>query len=57
LSAKARRAGWIGCNIALHRIPPDARIAIVATMRSPSPPRSGGEGRGEWRSGCTGTKL
>ena len=29
LSATARRAGWIGCNIALHRIPPDARIGIV----------------------------
>jgi len=29
LSATARRAGWVGCNIALHRIPADARIPIV----------------------------
>jgi type II restriction enzyme len=29
LSATARRAGWIGCNIALHRIPADARISLV----------------------------
>ena len=29
LSVTARRAGWIGCNIALHRIPIEARIAIV----------------------------
>jgi type II restriction enzyme len=32
LSATARRAGWIGCNIALSRIPADARIAIVTTI-------------------------
>jgi type II restriction enzyme len=31
----ARRAGWIGCNIALNRIPPDARIPIVTTSASP----------------------
>lgn len=30
LSAAARRAGWIGCNILLHRIPPDGRIAIIS---------------------------
>lgn len=30
LSETARRAGWVGCNIALNRIPPDARIAVVA---------------------------
>lgn len=29
LAPTARRAGWVGCNIALSRIPPDARIAIV----------------------------
>ena len=29
LSPTARRAGWIGCNIALNRIPIEARIAIV----------------------------
>ncbi len=49
LAETARRAGWIGCNIALHRIPADARIPIVATVssqgraRSPSEPRRGGE--------------
>lgn len=31
LSATARRAGWVGCNIVLDRIPVDARIPIVAT--------------------------
>jgi type II restriction enzyme len=30
LSVTARRAGWVGCNIALNRIPSDARISIVA---------------------------
>jgi type II restriction enzyme len=34
LSAMARRAGWIGCNIALHRIPIEARIAVVTENRS-----------------------
>ena len=29
LSITARRAGWVGCNIALNRIPPEARIAVV----------------------------
>lgn len=29
LSANARRAGWVGCKIALHRIPSDARIPII----------------------------
>jgi type II restriction enzyme len=29
LSPTARRAGWIGCNIALDRIAPDARIPII----------------------------
>jgi type II restriction enzyme len=33
LSATARRAGWIGCNIALNRIPADARISIVTSSR------------------------
>jgi type II restriction enzyme len=33
LSATARRAGWIGCNIALHRIPADARISIVTDSK------------------------
>jgi type II restriction enzyme len=30
LGATARRAGWIGCNILLDRIPADAKIAVVA---------------------------
>jgi type II restriction enzyme len=29
LAPTARRAGWIGCNIALNRIPVEARISIV----------------------------
>lgn len=29
LSASARRHGWIGCNIVLVNIPPDARIPLV----------------------------
>ncbi|HEX4350615.1 MAG TPA: hypothetical protein VH251_09510, partial [Verrucomicrobiae bacterium] len=41
------RAGWVGCNFDLTRIPAEARIVLVQTVPSPSPPRSGGEGRGE----------
>jgi len=33
LALTARRAGWVGCNIALHRIPVEARIAIVTESR------------------------
>lgn len=29
LSATARRAGWVGCNFLLDRIPSDARIVVV----------------------------
>lgn len=29
LSETARRAGWIGCNIRLDRIPPDGEIAVI----------------------------
>lgn len=29
LAATARRAGWIGCNILLDKIPVDARIPII----------------------------
>ncbi|MEY2466918.1 MAG: hypothetical protein QOD03_1439 [Verrucomicrobiota bacterium] len=29
LSPTARRAGWVGCNFALNRIPADARIPVV----------------------------
>jgi type II restriction enzyme len=34
LSDTARRAGWVGCNIALDRIAPDARIPIVVAGNS-----------------------
>jgi type II restriction enzyme len=30
LAATARRAGWVGCNIVLKNIPPDARIRLVS---------------------------
>jgi type II restriction enzyme len=33
LSPTARRAGWIGCNILLNAIPPDANIRIVANSQ------------------------
>jgi len=38
LSPTARRAGWVGCNILLEKIPTDARIPIIEAgrMRSPS---------------------
>ena len=44
LSATARRAGWVGCNLDLHRIAPEARIPIVITRssgREPAPSSSG----------------
>lgn len=37
LASTARRAGWVGCNILLDRIPPDARISIVNENRPASP--------------------
>jgi type II restriction enzyme len=37
LAATARRAGWVGCNIDLHRIAPEARIPIIAAS-SPTDP-------------------
>ena len=37
LAPTARRAGWVGCNIMLDRIPSDARISIVKENR-PAPP-------------------
>jgi len=43
--AHGAKAGWVGCNIALNRVSAEARIWLVTT--SPSPPQSGGEGRGE----------
>ncbi|MGA2281562.1 MAG: DpnI domain-containing protein [Verrucomicrobiota bacterium] len=33
LSSTARRAGWVGCNFVLNRIPADARIAVVTESR------------------------
>lgn len=38
LSVTARRAGWIGCNILLANIPPDARIAIIKSGCITPPP-------------------
>lgn len=37
LGPRARRAGWIGCNIILENIPLDARIPIVLNGVSSSP--------------------
>jgi type II restriction enzyme len=39
LSAQARRAGWIGCNILLGQIPPDGKINIVS-CGVPVPPET-----------------
>jgi type II restriction enzyme len=32
LAVTARRAGWVGCNILLNKIPQDARISIVEAV-------------------------
>jgi type II restriction enzyme len=45
LAATARRAGWIGCNILLNRIPTDARIVLVKDSR----PVSAAEARRAFR--------
>ena len=37
LSAQARRAGWIGCNILLNRIPLEGRIQMVTAGVAASP--------------------
>jgi type II restriction enzyme len=37
LMPTARRAGWIGCNILLNAIPPDAKIKVVENSRESSP--------------------
>jgi type II restriction enzyme len=39
LSSTARRAGWIGCNILLSAIPPDAKIKVVENSRETKPSR------------------
>ncbi len=33
LSVTARRAGWVGCNIALNHIPIEARISVITESR------------------------
>ncbi|HEX5708665.1 MAG TPA: DpnI domain-containing protein [Pyrinomonadaceae bacterium] len=37
LAPTARRAGWVGCNIVLRNIPPDARIKLVSDGIPSSP--------------------
>ena len=37
LGSSARRAGWVGCNILLGNIPPDAKIPIVRDGSPASP--------------------
>ena len=37
LAPTARRAGWVGCNILLNKIPQDARILVVNDC-TPCPP-------------------
>jgi type II restriction enzyme len=39
LAVHARRAGWVGCNIVLKNIPPDARIKLISEGIS-APPHS-----------------
>ena len=29
LSSSARRAGWVGCNLLMHRVPPEGRISLM----------------------------
>lgn len=45
LGPTARRAGWVGCNILLDRLPPDGRISIVEDTRI----RNAEEVRDDWR--------
>jgi type II restriction enzyme len=37
LNATARRAGWVGCNILLHHIPQDGRIAVISNGLTANP--------------------
>ena len=37
LGLSARRAGWVGCNFLLDRIPPDAKIPVVDAGEAVSP--------------------
>lgn len=45
LSATARRAGWIGCKIALEKIPQAGRISLIQSGNVISPPVA----RAAWR--------
>ena len=45
LRQSARRAGWVGCNIMLSAVPPDARIHVVRA-EVPTPPEAV---RSSWR--------
>jgi type II restriction enzyme len=36
LKATARRAGWVGCNILLGRIPSDAKIPLISSGKTES---------------------
>lgn len=45
LSASARRAGWVGCNIVLRQLPPDGKIPVVRGRRAVKP----SEVRSEYR--------
>jgi hypothetical protein len=58
LAPTARRAGWVGCNLDLHRIAPEARIPIVITRSSgrepaPSPSRESRESQSRLTSAAT----
>jgi type II restriction enzyme len=46
LPPTARRAGWVGCNILLDALPPDARVSVVLDERARPPNRV----REEWSS-------
>jgi type II restriction enzyme len=37
LSPKAERAGWVGCNFLLDRIPPVAQISVIQNRRQVPP--------------------
>jgi type II restriction enzyme len=45
LGPSARRAGWVGCNILLNRLPPEARIYAVSGYEAVPPT----EVRERWR--------
>ncbi len=45
LRPTARRSGWVGCNILLHRLPPDGRIQVIEDGRI----RSARDVRMDWQ--------